>query len=634
MNGPTAVAMDFTFPGSRAVYGIPEHATTLALKATKGPGIDSDPYRLYNLDVFEYELDVPMALYGAIPYMISHKPGYTVGILWLNAAETWVDISKPTEASYLSKFLGTVQNQIDTHWISESGIIDVYVLLGPSPKQLFAQYSGLTGTTELPPLFSLGYHQCRWNYNDEADVEKVDEGFDTHDIPYDVLWLDIEHTDAKKYFTWDANKFPNPVKMQEEVAQRKRKMVTIVDPHIKREGSYPIHSEATSKGLYVKTKDGGDFEGHCWPGSSSWIDFTSPEARTWWATKFALHNYQGSTLDLFTWNDMNEPSVFNGPETTMHKHNVHHGGWEHRDVHNLYGFYQHMATAEGLRKRNGARPFVLSRAFFAGSQRFGAIWTGDNAAEWGHLKASNPMLLSLNLAGLPFAGADVGGFFGNPEGELMVRWYQTGAFQPFFRGHAHLDTKRREPWLKGEPFTAHIRSAIKTRYTLLPLWYTLFHESSLTGSPIMRPLFIEFPQDEATFELEDQFLVGDRLLVAPVTGEGKSSIDVYLPGQGQVWYDYSSSQRHVGPVTISALTPLDKIPVFVRGGTVIPRKDRPRRSSSLMVNDPYTLLVALNSDLEASGDFYADDGHSYGYKNGEYVWKKISFKNQGLFVLF
>jgi len=427
-----------------------------------------------------------MALYGAIPYMISHKPDATVGLLWLNAAETWVDVAKPSEPTFISKYFGTPQSQIDTHWISESGVIDVYVFLGPTPKQLFKQYSGLTGTTELPPLFAIAYHQCRWNYNDETDVQKVDEGFDTHDIPYDVLWLDIEHTDGKKYFTWDSNKFPTPLQMQASLSGKKRKMVTIVDPHIKRESGYYIHSEATDQSLYVKTKDAGDFEGHCWPGSSSWIDFTNPKAREWWISKFALDQYKSSSRDLYIWNDMNEPSVFNGPEVTMHKHNIHHDNWEHRDVHNLYGLYQHMATAEGLRRRNNERPFVLSRAFFAGSQRFGAIWTGDNAAEWSHLKASNPMLLSIGLAGLPFSGADVGGFFGNPEGELMVRWYQTGAFQPFFRGHAHLDSKRREPWLKGEPFTTHIRNAIKTRYTLLPLWYTLFHETSLNGSPIIR----------------------------------------------------------------------------------------------------------------------------------------------------
>jgi len=580
--------------------------------------------------VFEYELDVPMSLYGAIPYLISHRPSATVGMLWLNAAETWVDVSKPAN-SLFAKFIGSGQpSQIDTHWMSESGVIDVYLFLGPTPRDLFRQYSGLTGTAEVPPLFSIAYHQCRWNYNDEMDVEKVDDGFDSNDIPYDVLWLDIEHTDGKKYFTWDSNKFPTPLRMQANLAERKRKMVTIVDPHIKRENGYYIHSEATSQGLYVKTRDNTDFEGHCWPGSSSWVDFTSPKARDWWASKFALSSYQGSSTDLFTWNDMNEPSVFNGPEVTMHKHNLHHEGWEHRDVHNIYGFYQHMATADGLRRRSNGkeRPFVLSRAFFAGSQRFGAVWTGDNAADWGHLRASTPMLLSIGLAGLPFAGADVGGFFGNPEGELMVRWYQAGAFQPFFRGHAHLDSKRREPWLKGEPFTSHIRAAIRQRYAYLPLWYTLFHEASLDGSPVMRPLWVEFPADETTYDREDQFLVGDRLLVRPITAEAlpTATTQVYLPGQGQPWYDADTAQRYLGTSTITVPTPLSKIPVFIRGGTVIPKKERARRSSALMANDPYTLIFALGASKEASGDLYLDDGISYDYTKGAFAWKSLTLK--------
>lgn len=309
------------------------------------------------------------------------------------------------------------------------------------------QFTRLTGTAALPRQFAIAYHQCRWNYNDQADVASVDAGYEEHDIPYDVLWLDIEHTDNKKYFTWDAHKFPDPVGMQEALAVKARKvraraqtvrggvnarapdqMVTIIDPHIKRHTGYSIYDEATAQGLFVKDQDGNDFDGWCWPGtanelssapaagavcvahpapvagSSSWVDFTNPAAREWWASKFALDAYTGSTQSLFTWNDMNEPSVFNGPEVTMHKHLKHHGDVEHREVHNIYGFYQHMSTFEGLKRRDNARPFVLTRAFFAGTQRYGAIWTGDNKAEWDHLKMSVPMLLSLGVAGQTFVG--------------------------------------------------------------------------------------------------------------------------------------------------------------------------------------------------------------------------------------
>eukprot|EP00455_Lapot_gusevi_P019430 TRINITY_DN2078_c0_g2_i3.p1 TRINITY_DN2078_c0_g2~~TRINITY_DN2078_c0_g2_i3.p1 ORF type:complete len:708 (-),score=158.67 TRINITY_DN2078_c0_g2_i3:945-3068(-) len=479
--GPSAVSLDFTFHGSEHVYGIPEHASSLSLKSTIGERASyNEPYRLYNLDVFEYELDVPMALYGAVPLLLSHDTTKTTGVFWLNAAETFIDISDGKNK------LGNPKK--DAHFISESGIIDAFFLLGPSPRHVMHQYATLTGFPALPQLFAIAYHQCRWNYKDEADVAAVDAGFDQHDIPYDVLWLDIEHTDGKKYFTWDKSLFPNPIQMQQNLAARGRKMVTIIDPHIKRDSGYRLHNDASSRGYYVKNKAGGEYDGWCWPGSVSYLDFTSPDVRHFWASQFTLDSYEGSSSTLYTWNDMNEPSVFNGPETTMPKEMMHANNVEHRDVHNMYGFYQHMATADGLvlRSSRSDRPFVLSRSFFAGSQRFGAVWTGDNRASWDHLRASMPMLLSLNVAGIPFSGADVGGFFGDPDPELLVRWYQAGAYQPFFRGHAHIDTKRREPWLFGEQNTALIRNAIRSRYMILPYIYTCFYLAASSGMPVMR----------------------------------------------------------------------------------------------------------------------------------------------------
>ncbi|KAM6188551.1 LOW QUALITY PROTEIN: neutral alpha-glucosidase AB [Sarcoramphus papa] len=378
-NGPTSVGLDFSLPGFEHVYGIPEHADSLRLRTTEG----GDPYRLYNLDVFQYELYNPMALYGSVPLLLAHSARRTLGIFWLNAAETWVDISSNTAGKTLfGKLLDYMQGggetpQTDVRWMSESGIVDVFLLLGPAPAAVAGQYAALTGTQALPPLFALGYHQSRWNYNDEEDVAAVERGFEEHAVPCDVLWLDIEHADGKR-FTWDPSKFPRPRAMLERLAAKKRKMVSIVDPHIKVDAGYRIHNELRSRGFYVKTKDGSDYEGWCWPGSAAYPDFTNPEMRAWWASMFAYDQYEGSTENLFTWNDMNEPSVFSGPEVTMHKDAVHHGGWEHRDLHNLYGLYVQMATAEGQIQRSGGqrRPFVLSRAFFAGSQRYGEGWGG------------------------------------------------------------------------------------------------------------------------------------------------------------------------------------------------------------------------------------------------------------------
>jgi alpha 1,3-glucosidase len=620
-HGPSSVGLDVTFVDARHVYGIPEHATHLALPVTKGPGVESDPYRLYNLDVFEYEVESPMALYGAVPLMLSHNSKMTAAFFWLNPSETWIDVSQLSSTN------------TETHWFSEAGNIDLFMFASADPAHIMSLYGQLTGTTPIPPQFTIAYHQCRWNYRDEEDVRQVDAGFDEHDIPYDVIWLDIEHTDAKKYFTWDPVHFPNPTEMQNKIDYKQRKMVTIVDPHIKRDGGYYVHQDATSNNHYVKNKDGHDYEGWCWPGSSSWVDYPNPSIRDWWAQNFQYDKYVGSTKNLYTWNDMNEPSVFNGPEVTMHKDAKHLcGEVEHRELHNMYGFYMQMATADGLVKRNAdhaERPFVLTRSFFAGSQRHGAVWTGDNAAQWSHLQISLPMLMNLGLGGIAFSGADVGGFFGNPDGELSTRWYQAAAFQPFFRGHAHLDSKRREPWLFGEPYTSYIRTAIRRRYQLLPYWYTLFAESNRTGQPPMRPLWYHFPRDPATFANEDSFLVGRDLLVRPVLTQGATEVTVYLPGtSSQRWYEFDGWESYTGSASFSKAVTINDIPVFQRGGSIIPRKDRARRASYMMTNDPLTLQVALDSNEAAEGELYLDDGHTFGYLQGAYLRKRFTFDKQ------
>ena len=279
-----------------------------------GSGHEREPYRLYNLDVFEYELQETMALYGSIPYMLAHSPKRTAGVLFLNSAEMWIDVQKATHSR-----VGTILNklksvfaseapepvpQVDTHWFAESGIIDLFVFYGPTPKDVFSQYAAVSGTSPLPPLFSIAYHQCRWNYNDQEDVASVDRNMDASEIPMDVVWLDIEHSDGKKWMTWDASKFPQPEAMQNALAKKGRKMVNIVDPHIKRTGGYHVHEQAESQGHYVKNKDGKDYEGWCWPGSSSWLDFMSPTVRDWWAGLFNTDVYKGTTESMYFWNDM------------------------------------------------------------------------------------------------------------------------------------------------------------------------------------------------------------------------------------------------------------------------------------------------------------------------------------------
>ncbi|KAK3885252.1 hypothetical protein Pcinc_010526 [Petrolisthes cinctipes] len=634
-HGPSSVGLDVSFVNSHHVYGIPEHADSFSLKETTS----TDPYRLYNLDVFEYELDNPMALYGSVPMMISHTSRQTSAIFWHNAAETWIDIKKLPDSNVVSSITGFFSGgesdppQVSTHWFSESGIIDLFVMLGPRPLDVFRQYGALTGFNNLPPLFSLGYHQCRWNYNDEEDMRQVNENFDTHDIPMDVLWLDIEHTDGKRYFTWDQHKFPHPLEMTANLTARGRKLVTIVDPHIKRDQNYFFYKENHDRDLFVHTKDGTEFDGWCWPGSSSYLDLTNPEARNHYSDTYMLDRYKGSNLDTFTWNDMNEPSVFNGPEVTMQKDNLHPGlSVEHREIHNVYGLLFHQSTYEGhlRRSENRLRPFILTRSFYSGSQRSASVWTGDNTADWGHLRITEPMLLSLSVTGITHVGADVGGFFGNPDTLLLSRWYQAGAFQPFFRAHAHLDTKRREPWLFDSETLSIIRNSIRQRYQYLPLWYTLFYENELTGAPPLRPLWVAFPEDEGGFGVDNEHLIGSSLLVRPVTEEGATSASVYFPPG--VWYDVLDLTLHQGPATRTVSAPREKIPVYQRGGSIVPKKERVRRASSLMRNDPYTLVVAPDANGNAQGSLYIDDEHTFQYRQGQFLYLGMWYEGSVLNV--
>lgn len=616
-NGPSSIGADLCLHGFRHVYGLPEHADNLQLRDTRG----GEPYRLYNLDVFAYDLYSRLGLYGSVPLMVAHKPDRTLGVFWLNASETFVNVEySPTD--HQDDHTPPVKRrrsvpQTDVHWLSESGVIDCMVLLGPGPQQLFTQYAQLTGYQALPPLFSLGYHQSRWNYDDEADVRAVDAGFDRHNIPYDVIWLDIEHTDGKRYFTWDPVLFPDPAGLQRHLEEKKRKLVVISDPHIKLDPRWSFYHEARDGRHFVRDREGEIYQGSCWPGESCYLDFSSPVTRAWYSGCFSLDKYEGSTPSLFVWNDMNEPSVFNGPEQTMPKDAVHHGGWEHRDLHNLYGFYQHMSTAEGLVTRSGGseRPFVLSRSFFAGSQRFGAVWTGDNVATWEYLKISIPMVLSLSLTGVVFCGADVGGFVQDPEPELLVRWYQAAALQPFFRGHSAQYTKRREPWLFGDEVTAAIRTAIRQRYCLLPYWYTLFHQAHTCALPPLRPLWVEFPRDEDTFTVDNQYMIGGALLACPVTQAAVQEVRVLLPGSGQIWYDVHSMKAYAGGRTLSLPVTLDTVPVFQRGGSVVCRSTESGSCTADLQQLPLCITVALNSQGSADGELYLDDGHSFMYRH-------------------
>lgn len=620
--GPESIACDFTFVNYTHVYGIPEHADSFSLKDTS----DGEPYRLYNVDIFEYETQSKLPMYGSIPLMIAVKPDVSSAIFWVNSADTYIDIEKIKGNSNSSLMLtDDLVDKVKTHWISENGIMDVIFMIKSKPSEISKSYGNITGYTKLPNLFSLGYHQCRWNYNDEADVLNVHSNFDKYEIPYDTIWLDIEYADEKKYFTWNKESFPNPDKMMSILDETKRQLVVIVDPHIK-EGyyvsDYIINNEIGIKDNIIDST----YHGHCWPGKSVWIDTLNPKSQKLWDLQFKNGSeLLGYSTNGHLWNDMNEPSVFNGPETSAPKDLMHYGNYEHRSIHNLYGLTFHETTYNSLIKRNSnKRPFILTRSFFAGSQRTAAMWTGDNMARWEYLKESIPMVLTMNIVGFPFAGADVGGFFGNPSKELLVRWYQTGIWYPFFRAHAHIDSRRREPWIAGGEYTDIIRETIKLRYRLLPTLYTEFWKNSLTGNPILKPLLWENPEDLNGYEIDNEFYM-NGLLVHPIVEEDNEETEIYLPCDNKEYYNfYNFDEKYESCQTIKVKNELSYLPIFMKSGNILVTKDIYRRSSQLMKYDPYTLTIVIDNDGKAKGELYIDDGETFGYELGE--WIQIDFE--------
>ncbi len=645
-HGDTAVSLDVDYPDQFTLTGLPEHTDGLFLSHT----LAGEPYRFYNTDAFRYETNSRMALYASFPVVNAiSDSGHASTFLWMNPSETWVDVRQKPENNAQIRGRGSALS-----WVSETGLIDVFIAFGSTPAESSESLMSIMGAPTVPPLWSLGYHQSRWNYRDESDVRDVIGRFESHNLPLDTIWLDIEYTDGKRYFTWDEAKFPDPAQLQGDIRAAGRRLVTIVDPHIKvtgAQGVYPMWDafeaagawimdgatpilpageggggvdpeysgdpeaeEGDPRGYIITTTDNdGDtdhndispsppFIGDCWPGASQYPDFIDPDVKATWAS-FIANNITNTTLGDWTWlwNDMNEPSVFAGPEGVMPRHARHLSGVEHRAVHNLYGLHHAIATHAGLvARRPDERPFLLTRAAFPGVHRYAAVWTGDNTASWTHLGATVPMLLGLGATGTPWVGADVGGFFDDPSPEMLVRWYQVGTMMPFFRGHAHLDTKRREPWLFGDDITALIRNALHIRYSLLPLIYSEFIKAGQVGSPILRPLIYDFFDDRETHSIDTQATIGP-LLFAPVVRPSATHIDVYLPN-GSSWYQFSirdelgqpltGGQWHHLPVTLSTL------PIFQKGGTVFWTKDTLRHTTVAMVRDPYTMRVALDDAVD------------------------------------
>jgi len=511
-NGPSSVGLDFTFFNLPDCYGLPERLVAGPLEETR-----QTPYRIYNVDHFD-ERHTGQSLYGNIPMVIANNPSqsHNAGILWLNASDTYVDYKKYRE------------KDSQLHFVSECGNLEFMTFMGQNPLSITSNYSRVTGKTPMPQKFTFGYHHCRWDSDSQKDILNISSKFDEHKIPCDCLWLDIDHTQDKKYFTWDNKMFPSPRDMLDELHSKGRNVVLISDPHIKTDPTYHIFNEAIKNKLVILNQTGQPYVAKCWPEDSVWLDYLNPKTREYWSSLYSLSNYPGTTQKTYVWNDMNEPAVFDSFENTCSKNLLHFDGskyYEHREMHNIYSLLEVSATYKGLFERDqNKRPFLLTRSFFAGSHRYAAMWTGDARTSWQHMKLNISMLQNLAACGYSFCGADIPGFFGDADEELCIRGYQTGIFYPFMRGHAEKATKRREPWLFSKETCQKITDAIKMRYKLLPYIYTTFFENTYTkGWPLIMPLWQIFRKDSNKLADFSQFMFGQSFLVKPICDQNVNS---------------------------------------------------------------------------------------------------------------
>lgn len=570
-------------------YGFGEKAGFLDKKEEK--------LTMWNTDVYAPHNPETDSLYQSIPYFMGLRDGRAYGVYFDNTFKTTFDMKSENEHFSFS---------------SEGGQLDYFIMAGPSPKDVLGQYTELTGKMPLPPKWALGYHQSRYSYETEQEVRALASLFQARGIPIDAIHLDIHYMDGYRVFTFDEDRFPNPEGMVSDLKKMGIHIVPIVDAGVKVDENDSTYSEGLLQDLFCKYSSGELFFGDVWPGKSAFPDFTMNRTRKWWGNLNRFYTDLG--IDGI-WNDMNEPAVFNETKT-MDLEAVHENEGNpklHRELHNVYGMLMEASTYEGMKTHlEGKRPFVLTRAGFAGIQRYAAVWTGDNRSFWEHLAMTLPMCMNLGVSGVALCGSDIGGFAHDSSGELLVRWTQVGAFLPYFRNHSALDTKRQEPWAFGEKYESIMRKYIQLRYKWLPHLYNLFRETTVTGVPVMRPLFMEYPNDPDTYNLSDQFMIGSNVLIAPVLSPNSRHRAIYLPA-GQ-WYDYWTDQKYDGGQHQLIEADLETLPIFIKAGTFLFEGDV--IPSAAIASKTLKIHVYPNNN-SFSTVLYEDDGESFAYADGE-----------------
>ena len=586
-------------------------------------------FTLWNTDAYNFQESTD-PLYKSIPFFLTLREGRVLGVLLDNTWRSSFDFGKEVPNVY--------------SFGAEDGPISYYLLYGSDAKQVLSTYAWLTGPTPLPPLWTLGYQQSRYSYGTESELREVAARLRADHIPADALYLDIDYQVNNRPFTVDPAKFPNFSGMLSDLRKQNFHVIAITDLHIASlpQAGYAPYDTGVAGDHFVKNPDGSIYVARVWPGASVFPDFTQKATRKWWGELYKPFVAEG--LSGF-WNDMNEPSVFDGPGGTMPldiEHRIDEIGFQkrtasHREIHNVYGMENSRATYEGLLNiLPDQRPFVLTRATYAGGQRYAATWTGDDSSTWNHLRLTTPMLLNLGLSGFGLSGADVGGFIGTPSPELLTKWTELGTFQPIDRNHSEKGTGHREPWVHGPEQEAIRRRFIEERYKLLPYLYAAAEEMSRTGVPMMRPLFLEFSNpvpDGHPLDLDagNEFMLGRSLLVAPPPfPEKPDEYRVLLPAGH--WYNYwtgelvraqaDATQSSVGtPEFFPEVPVLDALPVFVREGSILPVQPVIQSTSELPKGP---LMLRVYPGTNCQGSLYQDDGATTAYQRGEFLRMQFS----------
>jgi alpha-glucosidase len=562
----------------------------------------------WNTDEFGWQESTD-PLYKTIPFFIGLRNGLAYGLFFDNTYRSVFDFGKESQ-DYFS-------------FGAEGGELNYYFFSGPEPKKIIEEYTAMTGRSPLPPLWSLGYQQSRYSYYPESRAREIVRTLREKKIPADAIYFDIDYQQGNAPFTINREYFPTFEKMISDFRAQGMHTILITDLHIKKDPNhgYAPYDSGMKNDVFVKNPDGSVFVGTVWPGDSVFPDFTSTRVRDWWGGLYK--DFVGMGAAGF-WNDMNEPALFLRADKTMPLDTLHRlddgTRLDHRAIHNVYGMQNVRATYDGLRKLQAdERPFVLTRAAYSGAQRNAATWTGDNSSTWNHLKMSTPMLLSMGISGFPLIGDDIGGFAGSPTADLLTRWFEVGALNPIYRDHTAKGTADQEPWVHGPEHEAIRRKYIELRYVLMPYLYTGIEEASRTGLPLMRPVFLEYPQASDFYGNNRDFLFGRDFFVAPVTTEMVDAEEISLP-PGE-WYDFWTNTKLSSKEKFSLHPRLDEMPLYVRAGAIVPTQPLVQ-SAEEKPNGPLELRVYLPnsaSNSECRGTLYQDDGHTFAYQKGEFL---------------